>query len=596
MKKNFNMSLLLFLVLTVLTLGGSRPVAASALETAVEAVQETETAETTEEETEEITKTPETESTEAVEAIRETTAAESTEASTEETTTAAAPAKVTGLKAVSKEHAVKLTWKASDDADGYRIYTYNSSDETYTPVASTKKTSYTVKDLEADTEYTFVVAAYVKSDGKKVYAKYSKKVSATPYSVIPAKVTGVKAKAGDTRITLTWNEVEDATGYLIYSYNTKTGKYTRIKSTKKLKYTVKDLTNGKTYTYVIRAYRKYGTEGKYETGKKSKKVSATPKFADLKAPKSLELTVTDNGITLTWSGVTNATGYLVYRYNSKTGKYTRIAKVKSDKTYTDTDVKEATYYKYKVVAYRKYEGETYRSPAVTMTVYDEDAVDAVLSKVHAMYYSATVKKTAPVYTSSSGKKQAMTVSAGTKVTVTYRRSTKYLSTVKIKGKTYYMNSKYLNMTSQDYTTSDYTTEEKEIFVNGKGYTSSSKYLVWVSTYTQRINVFKKNSEGNWELYKTAQCGTGLTYTPTPLGVYTIYAHMSTKKYNTCSYSYWSKFQSTNAIHQRGKYYSNGAYVNSTLGRPVSHGCVRTTDSMAQFIYYKVPLGSKIIIY
>ncbi|MCD8011017.1 MAG: fibronectin type III domain-containing protein [Lachnospiraceae bacterium] len=614
MKKVLKKSVPLFLALAVLILGLSIPAAASALETteeaAAETVQETVPEESSEQETvtageselaEETTKAEETTAAESIAETEETTATEdpSDVAAVRETasgtTETAAPAKVTGLKAESGEHAVTLTWKAASGAYAYKICIYNASDKTYTYVAVTKKTTYTVTDLEADTEYTFVVRSYALSGDQKVFGNYSKKVSATPYSVIPAKVTGVKAKVGDTRITLTWNEAEDATGYLIYSYDSETGKYIQIKKTTKLKYTVTGLENDTEYTYVIRAYRKYGTEGNYDTGKKSKKVSATPKFAELKAPSSLEVTVTDSGNVVEWSKVTNATGYIIYRYNIKTGKYTRLTKVQDSTTYKDKKAKTATYYKYKVIAYRNYQGKVYKSDKIVKAVYDPDKIATVLSKVHAMYYSATVKRKAPVYTSISGKKIAKTVSAGTKVTITYRRS-KSLTTVKINGKKYYMNIKYLRLTSQKYTSKDYTTEEKEVFVNGKGFTSTSKYLIWVSTYTQRINVFKKSEDGRWVLYKTARCGTGLIDTPTPLGTYKIYAHMRAHYYNTCSYSYWSKFKSTNAIHQRGKYYSNGAYVNATLGRPVSHGCVRTTDSMAQFIYYKVPLKTTIVIY
>ena len=59
--------------------------------------------------------------------------------------------------------------------------------------------------------------------------------------------------------------------------------------------------------------------------------------------------------------MSNATGYQIYRLNSKTGKYEKIATLKgaSGVTYKDTKLKKGTTYTYKVRAYKNYEGTNY---------------------------------------------------------------------------------------------------------------------------------------------------------------------------------------------------------------------------------------------
>ena len=58
----------------------------------------------------------------------------------------------------------------------------------------------------------------------------------------------------------------------------------------------------------------------------------------------------------------------------------------------------------------------------------------------------------------------------------------------------------------NYTTSyavnnDYKAYEKETWVNAKGYSSNSNYLVWINRAYQHVNVFT-GSKGNWKLVKS----------------------------------------------------------------------------------------------
>ena len=59
--------------------------------------------------------------------------------------------------------------------------------------------------------------------------------------------------------------------------------------------------------------------------------------------------------------VTRASGYQIYRYNSKTKKYEKLATVKGNATfsYKNTKLKKGTTVKYKVRAYKTYNGTNY---------------------------------------------------------------------------------------------------------------------------------------------------------------------------------------------------------------------------------------------
>lgn len=72
-----------------------------------------------------------------------------------------------------------------------------------------------------------------------------------------------------------------------------------------------------------------------------------------------------NSITLTWSKVSGAGGYYVYRKNSS-GKWERISTVKSGKTvtYKDTKLTAGKTYTYTVRAYKKVNGKIVKSSYV----------------------------------------------------------------------------------------------------------------------------------------------------------------------------------------------------------------------------------------
>ena len=130
--------------------------------------------------------------------------------------TKSVPDATAGLAAASENQQVKLTWSKPTD---FRITKYqyrqkagtgNYGNWTDIPGSNRHTTSHTVTSLNNGTKYTFQVRAV--NDGGGGAA--SDEASATPARP-PAKPTGMKATAGDTQITLSWNNPNDSsiTGY-----------------------------------------------------------------------------------------------------------------------------------------------------------------------------------------------------------------------------------------------------------------------------------------------------------------------------------------------------------------------------------------------
>ena len=165
-----------------------------------------------------------------------------------------------------------------------------------------------------------------------------------------------KSKAYN-KVTLTWSNVDGATGYRVYRSTSKTSGFKKIKSitsNSKVTYTNSSLSCGTTYYYKVRAYRL--VDGNYYFGEYSPVVSAKPVPA---APGSVKVAkASRKKVKISWNGVTGASGYRVYRSISKTSGFTRIKTLTSGASvsYKKATTRNKTYY-YKVRAYTTVNGK-----------------------------------------------------------------------------------------------------------------------------------------------------------------------------------------------------------------------------------------------
>ena len=268
--------------------------------------------------------------------------------------------KTTGLKAEAESASgpVTLSWsKAAEDVTGYRVYRYDATEDKYVYLKSTKSRSYSDEDVRSGKTYQYRVRCYWTIGGTNYYGNYSSVVSVT---TPPAKVSSVNtAKKSSTYLTLSWKKVSGASGYRVYKYNTGTKAYekvTTITSGSTTSYKVTGLASATEHQFKVRAYKKAEDTTVWGSCSSVYKESTNP----LKT-KNLKLSTKSSAVTLSWGKVARSSGYAVYRYDSKTKKYVRIATVKSGKTvsYKDVKLKKGSTQHYKVRAYKTYNGTNY---------------------------------------------------------------------------------------------------------------------------------------------------------------------------------------------------------------------------------------------
>ena len=156
----------------------------------------------------------------------------------------------------------------------------------------------------------------------------------------------------------------------------------------------------------------------------------------------------------------------------------------------------------------------------------------------------------------------------------------------------------------DYTLSwaeanDYDQKTKELWINAKNYSSKTKYLIWINTTYQRVNIFE-GSEGNWKLIRSNIVGTGRKGDDTPVGVYTVTIRhkngWTTKDYHVSPVVRF-KEGSGLAFHSR-KYdpKQQTKLIDPSIGFPVSLGCIRMYDEDIQWIYDYIPQHTTVVVY
>lgn len=192
-----------------------------------------------------------------------------------------------------------------------------------------------------------------------------------------APVTSVSAKAAAyNKIRLSWNDWEyDNDGYDIYRSVKKAGPYQKIKRINNCwddSWTDTKVKTGKRYYYKMRSF---GTvwedfvdeQGFYQTKAVLKYSSFTGVVSAVTKLNKPSLTAKSAGKTkvkLSWKKVSGASGYKIYKYNSKKKKYTVIKTVNKGgtKSWTNKKLKTGKKVKYKIKAFRNVDGKKVYSP------------------------------------------------------------------------------------------------------------------------------------------------------------------------------------------------------------------------------------------
>lgn len=231
----------------------------------------------------------------------------------------------------------KLIWKTIDKATGYNVYRKDGN--TYEKIASGTKTYYSVSGLTNGDVAYYKVSALYKVGSKTVESELSEEMGAT---TLPGKVTNFTATPSTTYVTLKWDAVKNADCYNVYIYED--GEYNLQKTVTGTSYKLTGLRQGATYKFTVRAYIKLNTG--------TRKGDMTSLSATLKPSKVSNITLssaTETTQKLSWSAAVGANYYYIYRYDSSSKAYVKIAET-SARSCTFEKLTAGKTYSYKIMS------------------------------------------------------------------------------------------------------------------------------------------------------------------------------------------------------------------------------------------------------
>ncbi len=201
-------------------------------------------------------------------------------------------------------------------------------------------TSYTLstRHKKWNDGYDYILLMAVNDKNEERY--YQGRIYLRAYA--PTKVT-VKRKDAENAV-LSWKAQPGATEYTVYAKTPYQSGYDYVTSTTDTSFT-QSVTLGAYYMYYVEAYNStinIGSGGEEPTVTVYKHKLGVPKVKSIKNAASRQAVIT-------WSKVTNARKYVVYRATSKNGKYKKIATT-TKTSFTDKKLKKGKNYYYKIKA------------------------------------------------------------------------------------------------------------------------------------------------------------------------------------------------------------------------------------------------------
>lgn len=269
------------------------------------------------------------------------------------------PGQVSGLKIdAAFQNYITLKWNKQNNVDGYIVFVWDSSTATWTrlgKITSAQTVSYTHKGLSASAQYSYTVCAYYTKNGKLHYTDSASAVTGTTGPVMPSNtaITGRTASS----IGVRWTQISNATGYLVYMYNESTKSYERIAhnvGNTMRTFSFSGLKATSVYKFGIRAYTEkngvtsYSNMKEFSTCTLPATFTSSFKYASLGSQRYLQ-----------WQKLTDATGYIVLKYDMANKKYTRVKKITSNQTNRCILPSLKSGFGYRVMAYKTYGGKTF---------------------------------------------------------------------------------------------------------------------------------------------------------------------------------------------------------------------------------------------
>lgn len=252
------------------------------------------------------------------------------------------PSTVTGIRSTSNTSTSNtITWNASKKAEGYEIYQWIGTTDSYKLIGTTTSTKFTNSKKSSGTMYRYKVRAFNNVDGQRIEGAYSSEFTTC---TLPANVSFSLCSTDVDSITLNWNKVSKATGYQVEMYTN--GTWKTLSTLSGTSYTASDLSQKTAYRFRVRAIRNYNYIN-YYGDYTEKDITIRP----ANTPEGLSSSVnTSSSNTITWESVNGVSGYSVYQWIGTTDSYKKLGDT-AYPYYTNSGKSSGTMYTYRVKAY-----------------------------------------------------------------------------------------------------------------------------------------------------------------------------------------------------------------------------------------------------
>lgn len=252
------------------------------------------------------------------------------------------PSTVTGIRSTSNTSTSNtITWNASTKAEGYEIYQWIGTTDSYKLIGTTTSTKFTNSKKSSGTMYKYKVRAFNNVDGQRIEGAYSSEFTTC---TLPANVSFSLCSTDVDSITLNWNKVSKATGYQVEMYTN--GTWKTLSTLSGTSYTASGLSQNTAYRFRVRAIRNYNYIN-YYGGYTEKDITIRP----ANTPEGLSSSVnTSSSNTITWKSVNGVSGYSVYQWIGITDSYRKLGD-NAYPYYTNSGKSSGTMYTYRVKAY-----------------------------------------------------------------------------------------------------------------------------------------------------------------------------------------------------------------------------------------------------
>lgn len=187
----------------------------------------------------------------------------------------------------------------------------------------------------------------------------------TPQPTAPGAPSGLKAtKNANTSVSLSWNSVAEANGYIVSMYDTNAKAWKDVSLVGGTSYQVKGLKSATEYQFRVKAYKNHSGSRIAGADSSILKTATSPVKTKLKVKKAGK-----SKVKLTWNKKAKADGFEIFMKMGKKGKFKRIAsKKKNVVSMTKKGMKKGKTYTFRLRSYKKSGGQKIYSAYTTKKI------------------------------------------------------------------------------------------------------------------------------------------------------------------------------------------------------------------------------------